>query len=96
MRRQIERIRELIGEGTPDEAIRLVNKLLADDEELHEKEKSSLLYWKGLAYMKYSDWKRALDCFMQSQEFDAESPAVEAKQMLMDIMNFYNKDMFNQ
>ena len=96
MRRQLEKIRELIGAGMPDEAIRQADKLLIDDEGVHEKEKARLLYLKGLAYMKYSDWKRALGWFMQSQDFDAEGPAVEARQMLTDIMDFYNKDMFNQ
>lgn len=96
MRRLLEKIRELIGTGMPDEAIRQADRLLADNEGLHEDDKSRLLYLKGLAHMKYSDWKKALDCFMQSQELDAEGPAVEARQMLTDIMNFYNKDMFNQ
>ncbi len=52
-------------------------------------------YKKGNEYRRQSDWQHAIDCYMEAIELDPESPAVEAKQMLEDILNFYNKDAYN-
>lgn len=52
-------------------------------------------YKKGNEYRRNSDWKHAMDCYMEAIELDPESPAVEAKQMLCDILDFYNKDAYN-
>ena len=52
-------------------------------------------YKKGNEYRRLSDGKHALDSYMEAIELDPNSPAVEAKQMLEDILNFYNKDAYN-
>lgn len=52
-------------------------------------------YQKGNAFRKQGDWQHALDCYMEAIDLDAESPAVEARQMLEDILNFYHKDTYN-
>ena len=38
----------------------------------------------------------ALNNYLEAIEKNPESPAVNAKKMLMDILEFYNKDMYNQ
>ena len=52
-------------------------------------------YKKRNEYRRQSDWQHAIDCYMEAIELDPESPAVEAKKMLEDILNFYNKDAYN-
>lgn len=52
-------------------------------------------YQRGNEYRKKGDWKHALDCYMEAIDIDSESPAVEAKRMLENILNFYNKDAYN-
>jgi len=52
-------------------------------------------YAKGNAYRRQGDWQHALDCYMEAIELDPQSPAVEAKKMLDDILNFYHKDAYN-
>ena len=47
------------------------------------------------AWRKKGDFKRALDSYMEAIALDPESPAVAAKEMLDDIMNFYCKDYYN-
>jgi tetratricopeptide (TPR) repeat protein len=47
------------------------------------------------AYRKQGNWQEAINCYLKAIELDPESPAVEAKQMLDDIMNFYHKDYYN-
>ena len=52
-------------------------------------------YQKGNEYRKQGDWNHAIDCYLEAIELDAESPAVEAKKMIDDILNFYHKDAYN-
>lgn len=52
-------------------------------------------YLKGNEYRKQGDFASALNNYMEAIRLDANSPAVEAKRMLDDIMNFYCKDFYN-
>lgn len=52
-------------------------------------------YQQGNAYRRQGNWQEALNCYIRAIELDENSPAVYAKQMLDDIMNFYNKDYYN-
>ena len=52
-------------------------------------------YRLGNVHRRKGDWQHAMECYMEAIELDAQSPAVEAKQMLENIMNFYNKDAYN-
>ena len=52
-------------------------------------------YLQGNVWRKQGDFKRALDCYIEASALDSESPAVAAKEMLDNIMNFYCKDYYN-
>ena len=52
-------------------------------------------YLKGNEYRKQQQWHEAINCYIQAIALDPDSPAVEAKRMLDDIMSFYCKDMYN-
>jgi len=52
-------------------------------------------YLAGNACRQQGNWQEALHCYMEAIDLDASSPAVEAKQMLENILNFYNKDAYN-
>ena len=38
----------------------------------------------------------ALNNYLEAIDRNPDSPAFEARKMAMDILEFYNKDMFNQ
>ncbi|MCR4919534.1 MAG: tetratricopeptide repeat protein [Prevotella sp.] len=40
-------------------------------------------------------WHEAINLYAQATQLDPDSPAAEARQMLLDILNYYNKDMYN-
>ena len=42
----------------------------------------------GNEYRKKGDWQHALDNYMEAIALNPESPAVEAKKLLEDILNF--------
>ena len=52
-------------------------------------------YLQGNAYRKRGQWHDAINCYIRAIDLDPNSPAVEAKRMLDDIMAFYCKDMYN-
>ena len=57
--------------------------------------KSDELYERGNAFRKQGNWQEAINCYMEAIELNPDSPAAEAKAMLDDILNFYNKDAYN-
>ncbi len=52
-------------------------------------------YILGNEYRRKGDWQHALDNYLEAIALDPDSPAVEAKKMLDDILNFYCKDFYN-
>ena len=52
-------------------------------------------YQRGNEARKRGQWHEAINAYIQAIELDPDSPAVEAKRMLDDIMAFYCKDMYN-
>ena len=91
---QIDNLKELINQGDVDTAIKQLDQLLQNTSV--EKEKDTLYYLRGNAYRKKGDWQGALNNYQEAITLDPESPAADARKMVMDILNFYNKDMFNQ
>ena len=91
---QIENLKELINQGDVDTAIEQLNQLLLDTSV--ENEKDILYYLRGNAYRKKGDWKQALDNYQSAIDLNPDSPAVQARKMAIDILNFYHKDMYNQ
>jgi len=91
MENAYQRIKEKITSCRPHEALELADKFLQG----HERD-ATLYYLKGNAYMKLGNWPEAISCFLHAEELDHDTPAAEARKILQDIMEFYNKDMYNQ
>ena len=52
-------------------------------------------YEQGNDYRRQGLWHEAINCYIQAAELDPGSPAVEARRMLQDILNYYHKDAYN-
>jgi hypothetical protein len=52
-------------------------------------------YEQGNAYRRQGNWQKALECYAEAIELDPESPAVQAREMLNNILAFYSKDALN-
>ena len=52
-------------------------------------------YLLGNRYRKEGNWQMAINNYLEAIALDPQSPAVEAKKMLDDILNYYNKDCYN-
>ena len=92
MKEKLQQIKVLINDGCISEAIVQLNDMINTTPE-SASDAYSLL---GNAYRKKGDWQGALNNYQEAIALNPESPAKEARAMMMDILNFYNKDMFNQ
>ncbi len=88
---QLELIKEHLWKNQVDEAIRKLDALLQDD----FAGKDEAYYLRGNAYRKQSNWQQALNDYQRATDLNPESPAVHARRALLDILEFYNKDMYN-
>ncbi len=52
-------------------------------------------YKQGNRYRKEGNWQEAINSYIKAIELDPDSPAVEAKKMLDNILAYYCKDMYN-
>ncbi|MCD8182372.1 MAG: tetratricopeptide repeat protein [Bacteroides sp.] len=89
---QLKTIKELINQGNAEQAIHLLDEILQTD----FPEKDEAYYLRGNAFRKQGNWQQALNNYRYAIDLNPESPAVQAHQMAMDILNFFNKDMHNQ
>ena len=91
MKENLITIKELIKEGKLDTAVEQLSVLIQADSTLDEP-----YYLLGNVYRKQGNWQMALNNYLEAMERNPESPAAQAHQITMDILNFYNKDMYNQ
>lgn len=52
-------------------------------------------YLQGNEHRRHGRFGEAISSYLEAIALDPNSPAVEAKQMLDDIMSFYCKDYYN-
>lgn len=93
MTEQKEKIRALLDRNKTDEALHLLNPLIEKASACGDDE---LYYLYGNAWRKKGNWQKALESYLEAISINPQSPAKEAHRMLMDILEFYNKDMYNQ
>ena len=88
----ISKIKGMLENNEVGEAIEELSILI----DQAEKPNDELFYLRGNAYRKSENWQMAINNYLEAMEINPESPASGAYKMTMDILNFYNKDMFNQ
>lgn len=83
-------VKALIEAGKVEETIVLLEQMKDA-----RPEDDSVRYELGNVYWKKQDWKHCLDNYTEAIALNPQSPAVEMKKMVMDIIGFYNKEMYN-
>lgn len=87
----IEAIRQMIYDGETDRAISLLNDYLKENLQSDEG-----YYLLGNAWRKKGNNRLALNNYLEAIHLNPNSPAQKAHDMLMDILDFYYKNMYNQ
>lgn len=84
------------------EIYQLINNFKLDEAE--EKLKAEMLthpdddllpYLLGNIQRKRNNWKEALEYYAQAIEISPDSPAFHAREMIVEIINFYDKERYN-
>ena len=90
---QLNTIKELISQGNVEQAILLLDELLQTD--FPQKRRSLLSPGERIPQTRATGSKR-LNNYRYAIDLNPDSPARQAYNMVMDILNFYHKDMYNQ
>ncbi len=88
----LEAIEKILVEGGTDEAIRLLDEYVA----LTPEPSDRAYYLLGNAHRKKGDWQKAINNYLEAMAINPESPAANAYAIANEILDFYNKDMYNQ
>ena len=88
----MNQIKKLLREDKTSQAIEELNNFISTHPDCDDEP----YYLLGNAWRKQGNWQFALNNYLEAIDRNTESPAVDSKRMVMDILEFYNKDMFNQ
>ncbi len=89
---ELDGIEAILRQGRTDDAIRLLDEYIASSPVPSDR----AYYLLGNAHRKKGDWQKAINNYLEAMEINPESPARNAYSIANDILDFYNKDMYNQ
>lgn len=89
---ELKAIEKILVDGGTDEAIRLLDEYIS----LSEEPSDRAYYLLGNAHRKKGDWQKAINNYLEAMAINPESPAANAYSIANEILDFYNKDMYNQ
>ena len=89
---RLDEIDSILQEGRIEEAIDLLRDFISNDGTALDR----AYYLLGNAYRKKGDWQGAINNYLEAMAINPDSPASNAYKMANDILDFYNKDMYNQ
>ena len=88
----LEEIEAILQEGRVEEAIMLLDEYISASVVPSDR----AFYLLGNAHRKLGDWQGAINNYLEAMEINPESPPANAYSIANDILDFYNKDMYNQ
>ena len=88
----LDEIEAILQKGRIEEAIGLLGAFISSSPVPSDR----AYYLLGNAYRKKGDWQGAINNYLEAMAINPESPARNAYRIANDILDFYNKDMYNQ
>ncbi|NCC99499.1 MAG: tetratricopeptide repeat protein [Bacteroidia bacterium] len=84
-------INALIQEGKYNDALVSINAYLAENQNSDE-----AWFLAGNVYRKMENWQGAMNAYIKAMDINPESPAKAAYGMIVSILDFYDKNRYNQ
>lgn len=56
---------------------------------------AQVFYLRGNAFRQLGDWRQAMNSYLEAVERDPKSPAKQAYNHILEILDFYNHDLYN-
>lgn len=69
--------------------------LIENNKDEDKKVIGQLYYLRGNAYRQLGDWGKAMSSYLEAAERDPEGPAKQAYAHALEILDFYNHDLYN-
>ncbi len=87
-----QKIRTLLEQNQADEAIAELERWRSGGGTMDD----VLFYLLGNAWRKKGNWQMAMNNYLEAIHINPASPAQHALEIANEILDFYNKDMYNQ
>ena len=90
MQEALVKIEELINDNKTDEALEALTGYIEENPQSDD-----AYFLRGNVYRKLGDWKEAISNYAVAKNINPESPAATAYDASIEIMNFFNTDLYN-
>ncbi len=84
-------IQQIIEKGDLAKAKSLLDEYIAKN-----KNDDKAYFLLGNIYRRSEDWQNTINSFQKAIDINPESPAVAAKENIYKILNFFDKNLYNQ
>lgn len=86
----LTRIRSLTDAEQYDKAIQELDIVLKENNK-----NDMAWYLKGNIFKKMENWQDAINCYTEAISINPKNPATTMRRICIDILNFYDKTMYN-
>lgn len=81
---------------TMDTVEKITEEIKSLEEEIKANPTDDTLHYRlGNLHRKTGNWKEAVKCYLAATGLNPASPAAEAYKSIMEILEFYNRDLYN-
>ena len=92
----IKHIKEMLARSESRDVIAHCDSIIEkEDNEDNKKHVAQLFYLRGNAYRQLGEWGSAMSSYLEAAHRDPESPAKQAYANALEILDFYNHDLYN-
>lgn len=96
MEKTLQQIKDMLGRSESCDVIAHCDYIIEkEDNGENKKYIAQLFYLRGNAYRQLGEWGKAMSSWLEASERDPESPAKQAYAHALEILDFYNHDLYN-
>lgn len=91
----IQQIKDMLARSESRDVIAHCDYLIENNKDEDKKVIGQFYYLRGNAYRQLGDWGKAMSSYLEAAERDPEGPAKQAYAHALEILDFYNHDLYN-
>lgn len=95
MEKTIQEVKDMLARSESRDVIAHCDYLIENNKEADKKLVAQLFYIRGNAYRQLGDWGKAMSSYLEASDRDPENPAKQAYAHALEILDFYNHDLYN-
>lgn len=96
MEETIQQIKEMLARSESRDVIAHCDYIIENKADVCDKQLIAQIYYlRGNAYRQLGDWGKAMSSYLEAAERDPDGPAKQAYNHAIEILEFYNHDLYN-